>query len=262
MHKKYDIEVIGGKNRIKALVDIEGVVRAGQYGGIVDNEENLSHFGKCWISEKGKALGNSRVIDDALIVDSTIKDRAVASHASKITNGSIISGQSKVSGSSEIVNSKIQGTSKIGKLAKVIGATVKDNASVTGQSRINNGAVISGNSKVYDYGFVDNRVTIHNCDINGYAALRTTSSPITINSTSEYASIKTSGSVFGAVTYIKGGTVVFAKRPIHQNNLVFQYDQLIGMSVEEVIGHVGVREDQVRKLKNVLRSLKTSVEEC
>lgn len=54
MEKKYelvkdDFVMVNGNKlyRIKSLIDIEPWVAAGQLGGYIEKEENLSHVGKC-----------------------------------------------------------------------------------------------------------------------------------------------------------------------------------------------------------------------
>ncbi|CAB4144433.1 hypothetical protein UFOVP455_42 [uncultured Caudovirales phage] len=52
--------------RIQALKDF-GNVKAGELGGYVESEKNLSQEGNCWVSHTAKVFGNARVYDDALI---------------------------------------------------------------------------------------------------------------------------------------------------------------------------------------------------
>ena len=67
--KKYEIRDDG---RIVALRDF-GDVKAGDVGGFVDSEANLSHDGNCWIygdasvSDDAQVSGNARVFDKAVI---------------------------------------------------------------------------------------------------------------------------------------------------------------------------------------------------
>lgn len=263
MHKKYDTERVDGKLRIRALVNIDGIVRIGQYGGVIDSEENLSQSGKCWITEGAKAIGNSKVLDDAILSgNSVIKDRAVICQGAKAVGSSVISGQSIIKGSAEVNSAKIQGGSKVGKLARVLQATVKDNSLVTGQAFVNGSStVIKNGGKVYDYGYVDGNTEINGCDINGYAAIRNPrGQALIINNTSDYANIKTSSECFGPVTYIRGGIVVITRRPIHSNNLVFRYDEIISWDLDNICSQTGFPVENIRKFKNFLRSMRVAVE--
>lgn len=57
-------------HQIRALVDIDigwAMVRAGQNGGWVENENNLSDIGNSWICENAVVTGNAKVSDNAII---------------------------------------------------------------------------------------------------------------------------------------------------------------------------------------------------
>lgn len=68
--KKYElttdsITIFGRKLfRIKALVDF-GNVNAGEFGGYVEKESNLSHDGDAWVYGNARVCGGARVCDDA-----------------------------------------------------------------------------------------------------------------------------------------------------------------------------------------------------
>lgn len=78
--KKYELVandtiVIGGAvlTRIRALIDIEHKdgshlsVLAGDQGGYVQSEANLSQEGLCWVGYNSKAYGKARVSDNAVL---------------------------------------------------------------------------------------------------------------------------------------------------------------------------------------------------
>jgi hypothetical protein len=68
MNDKYEITPEG---RVRALRDF-GDVRAGDIGGFVDSEENLSHDGLCWVSGKAKVCGNADVCRHSSISGETV----------------------------------------------------------------------------------------------------------------------------------------------------------------------------------------------
>ena len=82
MNKKYELtnESITIDNhilyRIRALRDF-GNVKAGELGGYVESEYNLSHEGDCWVSGDGKVFGNGRVFGNAEVYGNA----RVAGHA-------------------------------------------------------------------------------------------------------------------------------------------------------------------------------------
>ena len=68
MSKKYELvesSKIILKNvilyRIKALVDIPNIVKAGELGGYIESEENLSHEGNCWVSDDAYVYNNAYI---------------------------------------------------------------------------------------------------------------------------------------------------------------------------------------------------------
>lgn len=56
--------------RIKALKDF-GNVKAGDLGGYIEKEENLSQEGTCWIYDNAWVGGNAKVYDNAKISKTT-----------------------------------------------------------------------------------------------------------------------------------------------------------------------------------------------
>ena len=61
--------------RIKALIEF-GNVKAGDLGGYIEKEENLSHMGNAWVSGNSQVSGDARVFGDARV--SGDKDYAYA----------------------------------------------------------------------------------------------------------------------------------------------------------------------------------------
>ena len=57
-------------HRIKALIDIPNFgVKAGDLGGWIEKEENLSHDGDAWVMNEVKVYADARVYGDARICD-------------------------------------------------------------------------------------------------------------------------------------------------------------------------------------------------
>lgn len=55
-------------HRIRAVKDIpEKGVKAGDLGGWIQSEKNLSHKGSCWVSDEAWVFGEARIIGNALI---------------------------------------------------------------------------------------------------------------------------------------------------------------------------------------------------
>ena len=74
MSKKYELtdetmELEGHiLHRIKALRDFN-YVKAGDLGGWVESEDNLSQYEKCWLCDNAKVYGNAIVCDNARVYD-------------------------------------------------------------------------------------------------------------------------------------------------------------------------------------------------
>lgn len=104
--KKYEllqndfIAFCGGKAyRVRYLVDIPGVCKAGQLGGYIQSEDNLSHNGTCAVLDKANVIEDAMIIDDAIIRDRALvcnaaiicRKGSVYSHA-KIKNECVVEG--------------------------------------------------------------------------------------------------------------------------------------------------------------------------
>jgi hypothetical protein len=55
-------------HRIKALIDF-GDVKAGELGGYVEKEENLSQYGNAWVYRHAKVFGNAYIYGNACVYD-------------------------------------------------------------------------------------------------------------------------------------------------------------------------------------------------
>lgn len=85
-------------HRIQALKDIDDIyVKAGDLGGYVETENNLSHRSNCWIFDNAKVydcgmvLANARVRDNA-----TVYDHAIIGDCALIADNAKIHGFSNV----------------------------------------------------------------------------------------------------------------------------------------------------------------------
>ena len=90
--KKYELtdetKEFDGKTlyRIRALIDF-GFVKAGDFGGWIEKEENLSQEGRCWAYDNACIYGNARVFDDACVCDNAkVFGNACISSDAKVCN--------------------------------------------------------------------------------------------------------------------------------------------------------------------------------
>lgn len=82
--------------RIRALRDFFNV-RAGDLGGYVESEHNLSHEGDCWIEDDATVVGNSRISGNALV-----RDHSWVANGAEICDNALISGWVEVSGPTKV----------------------------------------------------------------------------------------------------------------------------------------------------------------
>lgn len=126
------IEVDGRTlHRIQALVDFSNV-KAGELGGYIENEYNLSQFGGAWVYnnamvyDKARVFGdakicnNSRVLDSALVCDSAtiagnanVLGRTKVSDSSCVTSNAVVCDRARISGYTIVLDNAIVGNSAI-----------------------------------------------------------------------------------------------------------------------------------------------------
>ena len=143
--KKYELIPVSNKLfRIKALRDF-GDVKKGDLGGFIQKEENLSHFGGCWIYD------DASVYDDAHIGNNAkVKDNACVSGSALVRDDAIISGWAFIRDWAVV-----QGHANVSDRACVRGeAEVNGKAVISNYACIDEKAQITGNAIVKDRAYV------------------------------------------------------------------------------------------------------------
>lgn len=127
-------------HRIRALRDF-GNVKAGELGGFIQKESNLSHSGNAWVGNNSVVCDNAKVLHDAVVRDcATIFDNA------RIENNAVVRDMAKVSGNSNVIDNAI-----IKDRAWVKDyAWAESNAFIFSDAIVNNEAVISTDAMVGD----------------------------------------------------------------------------------------------------------------
>ena len=99
--KKYELgesAVFGGVTlyRVVALIDIPSAgagVRAGDVGGWVEGEENLSHNGSAWVADNAQVYDVARVYDEALVYgDARVFNNAQVFGQARVFNNARVRG--------------------------------------------------------------------------------------------------------------------------------------------------------------------------
>ena len=116
--------------RIKALVEF-GDVKAGELGGYVEKEGNVSQDGNAWVYEDAAVYGDARVYEDAAVYGDA-----------KVYGDARVSGDAQVYGYAEV-----SGNAWVYGYAEVSGnAWVSGDAWVSGNARVSGDARVSGNA--------------------------------------------------------------------------------------------------------------------
>jgi carbonic anhydrase/acetyltransferase-like protein (isoleucine patch superfamily) len=131
--------------RIRAIRSF-GSVKAGDIGGWIEKEENLSHDGNAWVADEAIVYGDAKVYGDAQVYN-----HARVFGFSKVYGYAIVRDGAKVSEHTSVNNNaQVYGNAKVSGNAYIFGdARVYGNAQVYGDARVYGDAMVSGNIKVY-----------------------------------------------------------------------------------------------------------------
>src|SRR5450756_841741 len=133
--KKYELVldqqiVVGGTTlyRIRALKDF-GKVKAGNLGGFIGSERNLSQDGDCWVADEGQ------VYDEAVVSD-----------------GALVYGRGRVYGHGRVSDKgQVLGNGQVFENGWVFkNALVFDNAKVFGAAQVRDNGLAYGDSEIFD----------------------------------------------------------------------------------------------------------------
>ena len=178
---------------IKALRDF-GDVKAGDTGGWVESEDNLSQYGKCWIYDDAIVYGKSRVCNNATIHhkaevhgsakvsgNASVYDKAIIGHHAHVYGNAQIYHEASVLVDSKVYgNAEVFGTSMVLGHARVYGnavltgsARIFDNAHVYGNAIISDEATILDNARVYRKAYIsDHARVLGNAKVRGKAKVK------------------------------------------------------------------------------------------
>ena len=102
--------------RIKALIEF-GNVKAGDLGGYIEKEENLSHMGNAWVSGDTRISGDAQVSGDARVFgDARVSGNAWVSGDTRVSGDAWVFGDARVSG-----NARVSGDAQVSGDARVSG---------------------------------------------------------------------------------------------------------------------------------------------
>ena len=166
MEKKYiltdEIRAFYGRilHRIQAVRDF-GKIQAGDLGGWIEKEGNLSHGGNCWIYDDAKVYDNALIHGNAQVCgDARVYNDAHISGNALIYGNTMVRGNAFVSDNVQICgHTVIQGS-----------AVVRGNVLVRGNALVSGNALVRGNAQVYDNALVNGYAQVYdNAQIYGNA---------------------------------------------------------------------------------------------
>lgn len=135
-------------HRIRALRDIpEHGITAGDLGGWIESESNLSQDYNAWVSGDAHVYGNACVYGDAHVYDD-----ARVSGSACVYGDAHVTGNARVSGSACVYdNARVSGDARVTDRARVSGdARVFSRVCVYGNAHVYGDARLSGAAHVYD----------------------------------------------------------------------------------------------------------------
>ena len=123
-------------HRVRALRNF-GMVKAGDLGGWIEGEDNLSHDGYAWVYGEAQVEGNACVTGGA-----RVGGNARVSGEALVTGNALVSDAAWVYGWSQVTgNAYVGGDARVGGNARVTGS-----ACVTGDARVGGNAHVEGNA--------------------------------------------------------------------------------------------------------------------
>lgn len=180
--KKYELiteDTIGVANstlyRIRALKDFADV-KAGDLGGYVEAERNLSHAGDCWLYGRAKVYENAIVWGDAKVEDfACVCGNARVFGDAYIYDDARIYGNARVYGGAQVYgDAALFGDCTVSEQAHVYGE-----ACVSGRASVGYTARVSGNDAIIWFASVSDELNILTvycgrdemlCSMNGLSA--------------------------------------------------------------------------------------------
>ena len=133
-------------HRIKAVKDFDSI-KAGEFGGWIENEKNLSQDDNAWIYGNAMVFDNAKVHCNAKVYgNAKVYDYANVSDYAEVYGNAEVYDYANVFGNAEVYD-----YANVSDYAKVYGnAEVYGNANISYYAKVYGNAVIKGDAKVHD----------------------------------------------------------------------------------------------------------------
>lgn len=138
-------------------------VHAGDLGGWIECEENLSHDGSAWVYDNAAVSDNARIFGGARVFgNAMVSGAALIGNDARIRDDVLVGGEARVGGCAEVF-----GNADVFAKAWVCGnANVCGNARIFGNAVVGGEAIVSGEAQIFGNAEV--------CDINDYSLFKNT----------------------------------------------------------------------------------------
>ena len=205
MRKKYELtketRTIGSVtlHRIKALRSF-GNVEAGELGGFIEGDQNLSYEDNAWVYDNAMVCGDARVYGDAKVCDN-----ARVYGAASINGRALIYGNAVICDHARVaLDAKVGGNAVVRDNAVITyNALVVGNAKICEQALIQDNTYVNGNAVIGGWAVIQDNVTVAgNAAISGgrIEGLANICGDAEIKDNSDYVCIKGLGSLCRATT--------------------------------------------------------------
>ena len=133
-------------HRIRAVRDF-GDVHAGDLGGWIEKEDNLSQCGSAWVYDEAMVFDDAKVRSDAKVRGAAVVfDRAIIDNCADVGGDAVIGNDARIYG-----DAKIAGNARVTDHAYVWGqAQIDGCAGIGGNASIAGDTVVCGGAKLFD----------------------------------------------------------------------------------------------------------------
>ena len=225
-------------HRIRAVKNFTNThgeeVHAGDLGGWIENEYNLSQRGNAWVCGEEQVFASARVFDEALIYGSAeVSGSALVFEDARVGDDAQVFGEAYVCGNARIGgSSEVYGSASVCDEALVYGnARIYENAGVCGFADVCGYAAVYGNAKVYNYARV-----FGNADVYGEAIV---CGDAKVKGSLDYAVFKNTWSSGRFLTYTRSNKMwtvgCFHGTGAELISKAYKDSELSGMCYEEIV---------------------------
>lgn len=155
--------------RIRLLRELKHV-KAGTLGGYIEKEENLSHYGECWVANEAKVYNDASVEENAVVDDAAIvKDCATIMEMAYICDSAVVCDKAMIRGMVSVnENAVVGGEVDISESSYICGnASIKGEGFICESAYVGGNTVIDGDFEIYDCVILGGKINGTGASIRG-----------------------------------------------------------------------------------------------